>query len=621
MMKKKLETKNLFRRVFALSLVGVLLLGIAGCSGKKGGSGDDTGKDGRTVIYYAASNVTSDVRDSYLKLVETYNKTQGAADKVYVQMNDNSGDIGGLDSALRGNYMYDVVQLSDDQYKALAMQGQNFFVSLDDYLTEEAKTAMSWDQIPASLLNRFCMNLKPESDGKYLAGEGTSQLGIPNGSNPHVLFYNKGILENAKINIISVAEDELGSYNTQNKASLKPHGYAEYKNAPFEGAVSGTNETGDRVYKVFNDRIAMNWEELRCLSRYFQTQTECEYGYMSEWWFNYGWSVGGDCVGWDESQGQYVLTLADQQSNYLALSDITVNGRNYKKGDVLLYEDKTFLNGNASEKQALSGKIYELPSSYDAILEFNRLGVPADKDAESGVKGYGVAPSTTENRATRFSSGKDCPFLVEEFSNVVSYKSLLGDKLDMALQAQYREYVGGSTYQKGGAGFANEYLKVIGETYDGQVYTGELHYENDTPIIGRCTGASEATALFVPANTKNKNYDAAFKFISWVSGVEGQSILSEGNTTVPNQVSLGLGDYADREGRIVPNIWAGSYLSQQADIGDYTYFTSLTWITEWSVSFNSDVRRGNMSLTEFNTAKKSAADTSLKGMRIKIQGR
>ena len=68
-------------------------------------------------------------------------------------------------------------------------------------------------------------------------------------------------------------------------------------------------------------------------------------------------------------------------------------------------------------------------------------------------------------------------------------------------------------------------------------------------------------------------------------------------------------------------MWAASYLAQQADIGDYTYFTSETWITEWSVTFNNDVRRGNMTLTEFGEDKQSAADTSLKGMRIKILGR
>ena len=66
---------------------------------------------------------------------------------------------------------------------------------------------------------------------------------------------------------------------------------------------------------------------------------------------------------------------------------------------------------------------------------------------------------------------------------------------------------------------------------------------------------------------------------------------------------------------------AGAQVAQKADIGDYTYFTSLTWITEWSQTFNSDVREGKMTLTDFMNAKKSVADTALKGMNIRILGR
>ena len=68
-------------------------------------------------------------------------------------------------------------------------------------------------------------------------------------------------------------------------------------------------------------------------------------------------------------------------------------------------------------------------------------------------------------------------------------------------------------------------------------------------------------------------------------------------------------------------MWAGAYVAQKADIGDYTYFTSLTWITEWSQTFNSDVREGKMTLTEFMNSKKEVADTALKGMTIRINGR
>lgn len=609
-----MRTKNCFKKVLALTLVVMTLIGLVGCggaAGKPAEAGD------RTVIYYAASYVTAQVQPYYKEMVEAYNNGQGLIDGVYVQMRESAGATSGLDSALRANYQYDVLELRDDEFKTLAMQGNNYFIALDDYLTEEAKAAMQWDQIPTPLINRFRMNTKPSDGGKFLAGEGASLLALPIGNNPQVLFYNRQILTDCGINIVSVPEAELEAYNTANSATLQPHGYAEYKEAPYADALSSKNEAGEFVYKVFNECIGMNWEEQRCLARAFQKQYGYEYGFMSEWWFNMAFPVGGDCVGWDEASGNYKLTLTDKQPGYLVLADVTINGRSYTKGDVLTYEAKTFVNNNASEKAALEGKIYPLPSQYDAILEFTRLGVPANMQAETDIYGYGVAPTTTANRSQRFTSGTDCAFLIEEFHQAQSFYNVLGDSLGMAVPTQYREYDGGSVYTKDG----KEYLKVIGETYDGQVYTGELHVENGTPVVGVPTTASEGTGLFIPGNTKNKNYDAAFKFASWVAGPEGQAILAKGNRYIPNQVDYGMGEYADSAERMIPNTWAGAYVSQNAEIGDYTYFTSLTWITEWSMTFNKDVREGKMTIADFIAQKQAAADTGLKGMRLRILGR
>ena len=610
-----MKLKRRFTELLALCLAAAMTIGLAGCGGKS--PEVPTQAEGRTVIYYAASYVTAQVQTAYKEMVEAYNNGQGVTDGVYVQMRENAGAISGLDSALRSNYQYDVLELHDDEFKTLAMQGGNYFVELDKYLIDDVKTAMQWDQIPAPLVNRFRMNTTPSEGGKFQAGEGASLLAIPNGSDPQVLYYNKSILENCGINVISVPEAELDAYNAANSATLQPHGYAEYKDVPYADAKSSRNEAGEFVYKVFNECIGMNWEEQRILARAFQKQYEYEYGFMSEWWFFMGFSVGGDCVGWDEASGQYKLTLADKQPGYLALEDITVNGVNYAKGDVLTYESKLFLNNSASELSKLDGKVYKLPSQYDAILEFTRLGVPADKQADVGIYGYGVAPSTTENRTARFTSGNDCPFLIEYFSQAQSFQGILGDALGMAAPAQYREYVGGSTYTKDG----KEYLKVIGETYDGAVYTGELHTVNDTAIVGKVATASEGSGFFVPANTKNKNYDAAMKFVTWAAGPEGQKILAKGNKMVPNQTGYGMGEYADSADRLVSGMWAGAYMAQKAEIGDYTYFTSLTWITEWSMSFNKDVREGRMTLTDFIAQKQEAANTGLKGMRLRILGR
>lgn len=602
------------KRIVTLLLALVMTAGLAACGG---GMEPPAEAGDRTVVYFAASYVTAQVQDAYKELVETYNNGQGVEDGIYVQMRDNSGAISGLDSALRSNYQYDVLQLNDDEFKTLAMQGGNYFVKLDDYLTEDVKASMQWDQIPDALVNRFRMNTTVSEGGKFLAGEGASLLAIPMGNDPQVLYYNKAILENCGINVISVPEAELESYNAANSAKLQPHGYAEYKEAPYADAISSRNEAGEYVYKVFNECIGMSWEEQRCLARAFQKQYGYDYGFMSEWWFFMGFSVGGDCVGWDDAAGQYKLTLMDKQSGYLALEDITVNGVNYAKGDVLTYEAKLFLNNNASELSKLDGKVYPLPSQYDAILEFTRLGVPTTKQAEEGIYGYGVAPATTANRTARFTSGSDCPFLIEYFSQAQSFQGILGDALGMAVPAQYREYVGGSTYEKDGV----EYLKVIGETYDGEVYTGELHTENGTAIVGEAATASRGSGFFLPANTKGKNYDEAMKFVAWAAGPEGQAILAKGNKLVPNQTAYGLGEYADSSDRLLSGMWAGPHIAQEADIGDYTYFTSLTWITEWSQAFNSDVREGKMTLAEFIEKKQDAANTGLKGMRLRIMGR
>ena len=221
--------KETMRRVAALLLATIMLLSLTACGG--GGGKEAAVKEeagDRTIIYYAASYVTAQVRDAYLEMVKTYNEGQGVEDGIYVQMTENAGAISGLNSALRNNYMYDVLQLQDDEFKTLASQGGNYFVVLDDYLTEEAKKEMNWEDIPASLINRFRMNTTPDENRIFMAGEGADLLALPNGSDPQVLFYNKSILVNCGINIVSVPETELESYNTSNGASLMPHGYAEY---------------------------------------------------------------------------------------------------------------------------------------------------------------------------------------------------------------------------------------------------------------------------------------------------------------------------------------------------------------------------------------------------------
>lgn len=609
--------KKISKLLVASGLVAVMGFSFTAC-----GPGE-TVPEGFTSIKYYASYVSTYTKDAFEEMVATYNATQGQTDKVVVTMQPATSVLSYNNIIGRKGKSFDVVSVSNasSQFKNVVTRGDHF-VHLEQYLNDEAKETLAWDQIPESSKNIWRFNSTLEN-GMYRAGEGADLVAMPFGNAPQVLFYNTEIFAQMGVNVVSVNEELCG---TGEYAKLMPHGYAEYVEAPVSGLNKSQNSAGEEVYKVFNNRIPMNWEEQRILARDFQTfkGSDQVYGYMSEWWFNYLWAVGGDCIGWHEDESVYKMILDDKTDNYLALETIEVNGTTYTQGEALDYEDKTWLRENWSAADR-EGKVTELPSTYKAFLEFNRLGVPKNKNVEDGIAGYGVAPSTTANRSTRFTSGES-PMLNEYYNNVNAFSdSAIGGKYDIAPLCNYREYVGGSTYQKNdAAGFANEYLKVIGKTYGGDVYTGEIRTVtsasgNEVPVMGEATSciSPEVSALAIPKNADPENYEAAFKFISWACGPEGQKIVAKGNMVVPNQMNLGLSDeFSDSDDRACKNAYAAAYANRSGYVGDWSYFNVETWITGWATPLNTTVREGNMRLSKFFENYSEVANVALAPMSI-----
>ncbi len=576
---------------------------------------------GKTVVYFIGVQDTF-TQTAMNELIDMYNSGQGEQDKVFVSPTWSNGDYGQYSSTLARSSRYSVVTVEVGQFKQLAVN--DYFVQLDtdELLTEENKTMMDFNNINDILLNPFRFNGKNKNaDGKYEAGRGQPLRGIPYGVNPFVLYYNSKIFKDKNINVISVPENELEAYNTEHGTNIKPHGYAEYKNAPFEGAVSSTNLEGKTVYKVFNNDIAMNWEETRILSYSFQKQFSYEYGYMSEWWFNYGFSVGGDCIGWNEGKKNYEFTVTDKTDNWLAIDAVTIGGNAYQKGQVLFHEDAAKVNAGSVDA-ATKAKLYKMPSQYEAFMEANRLGVPRDKVIEAGINGYGVSPNTTTNRNARFLTGTDCPMLVESYGSANSFRSSLKDNFDMAIYPQYREYVGGSVH-----GSENnidaQYLNVIGEEYESVVYTGDIKKaDNGAPIVGEIQNAGKSYALCIPKNSDSKKFGAAMKFISWMCGKEGQSKVASTNSFIPSNKTLALSkDFYGSSDRVVKNTYAASLIAQNQDIGDYNYFQTKTWIDPWASLLNVNVRNGSCTLADFEAQKKEEADIALAAMTLRVYGR
>ncbi len=302
-----------------------------------------------------------------------------------------------------------------------------------------------------------------------------------------------------------------------------------------------------------------------------------------------------------------------------AKDGVTVNGERYAAGEIVEYEDKINESGIAE----MDG-LYELPSQYDAFLEFCRLAVPRDKEVDDGKYGYALLNNKSlSDREGSFMSGESA-IMMGELSASVKYSAVSTLSFDVAPVHQYREYVGGSTYYKGAETLDNEYLKVIGKDYGDGVYTGDLLYDGDTPVVGRATtfASGFSQALVIPKNSDPDKYDASWKFLRYMAGGEAQLILAKANQSVPNQTSVANSDayLKAAEGENL-NRAALVFSSQETHVGDWGYFEEGEWVTAWANVLNKEVRFGTKTLSSFIGEVKANADTALAKKNIVINRR
>ena len=571
-----------------------------------------SGGSGEIDFWYSAS-----VPDGRIisEMIDAYNNGQGKEDGVHVT-GDNRGSVSRTDLMVNSP---NVIMLSDEQFKQFAVE--DYYLDLTQYY-EEMPGNYREEEIPTSFTRAFRIDTKDDANGKRMAGEGAAIQGIPFGVDPMIYYYSKNVFEEAGIKIISCEEKDLAS----KYPGLQPHGYAEYSaengaNPPVEGATVSENLAGESVYKIFNNLIPMNFEEFRYLSKcftksYTDNDSTTDYGSATHHWFSFGWSVGGDCVGYDGEK--YSFTALDSSANYLvtAKDGVTVNGKHYAAGEVVRYEDKV----KQADIAAMSG-LHPLPSQQTAMQEFINLSVPRDKTGGMVATGYGVATAINESVDALYSASNKVAMVSGRIVQTTTLEVAYKGQYDIALPTQWREYKGGSVYYKGEETFGNEYLKVIGKQYDGTVYTGELDKdaESGVPFVGRQTGYGSFSALMIPVNSDSSNYEAAWKFIRWAASEEGQRIyMKTGN--VPNQSALALSDEyaAIGSGR---NYRAAAIAAQGAEIGDWAYFNNGAWVDKWSGNFNQALRLGYTTPEKFMQDFGGIANTDIGKVSIVMNGR
>ncbi len=592
----------------AIALAAIMGFGAVASLGACGGSGGS----GEIDFWYSAS-----VPDGRIisEMIDAYNNGQGKEDGVHVT-GDNRGSVSRTDLMVNSP---NVIMLSDEQFKQFAVE--DYYLDLTQYY-EEMPGNYKEEEIPTSFTRAFRIDLKDDANGKRMAGEGAAIQGIPFGVDPMIYYYSKNVFEEAGIKIISCEEKDL----EKKYPGLQPHGYAEYTaengaKPPVEGATVSENLAGESVYKIFNNLIPMNFEEFRYLSKcftksYTDNDSTTDYGSATHHWFSFGWSVGGDCVGYDGEK--YSFTALDSSANYLvtAKDGVTVNGKHYAAGEVVRYEDKV----KQADIATMQG-LHPLPSQQTAMQEFINLSVPRDKTGGMVATGYGVATAINESVDALYSASNKVAMVSGRIVQTTTLEVAYKGQYDIALPTQWREYKGGSVYYKGEETFGNEYLKVIGKQYAGTVYTGELDKdaESGVPFVGRQTGYGSFSALMIPVNSDSSNYEAAWKFIRWAASEEGQRIyMKTGN--VPNQSALALSDDYAAIGSGL-NYRAAAIAAQGAEIGDWAYFNNGAWVDKWSGNFNQALRLGYTTPEKFMQDFAGIANTDIGKVSIVMNGR
>lgn len=592
----------------AIALAAIMGFGAVASLGACGGSGGS----GEIDFWYSAS-----VPDGRIisEMIDAYNNGQGKEDGVHVT-GDNRGSVSRTDLMVNSP---NVIMLSDEQFKQFAVE--DYYLDLTQYY-EEMPGNYKEEEIPTSFTRAFRIDMKDDANGKRMAGEGAAIQGIPFGVDPMIYYYSIDVFEEAGIKIISCEEKDL----EKKYPGLQPHGYAEYTaengaKPPVEGATVSENLAGESVYKIFNNLIPMNFEEFRYLSKcftksYTDNDSTTDYGSATHHWFSFGWSVGGDCVGYDGEK--YSFTALDSSANYLvtAKDGVTVNGKHYAAGEVVRYEDKV----KQADIATMQG-LHPLPSQQTAMQEFINLSVPRDKTGGMVATGYGVATAINESVDALYSASNKVAMVSGRIVQTTTLEVAYKGQYDIALPTQWREYKGGSVYYKGEETFGNEYLKVIGKQYAGTVYTGELDKdaESGVPFVGRQTGYGSFSALMIPVNSDSSNYEAAWKFIRWAASEEGQRIyMKTGN--VPNQSALALSDEYAAIGSGL-NYRAAAIAAQGAEIGDWAYFNNGAWVDKWSGNFNQALRLGYTTPEKFMQDFAGIANTDIGKVSIVMNGR
>ncbi len=554
---RKINDMRKNRKMITALLVAAMLMatvaGMAGCGGSSGGNAKPVSNSGATVVNFWGWGGDEETA-AFERIVEAFNKKyEGKIEVKYTQRPSSSYSTSLL-QVLASAKGPDVFYVEDKYFKQYASMG--YLMDITDFYN--SSEIFDEDDMFPNTIGRYrydTVSTTSDSDDPLYA--------LPKDLAPTGIYYNATKLQAAGVTIISMTEEEALA------AGYTVRGY-------------------DPVKKVFNNKIAMSWSDCVELSKLLMDTGVTEYGFFTEWWFNYGWSVGGDCIEYvttdDPSYngGRYLFTLDDSTKNYIVKDEftgtITIGEKSYSAGEIISYTDKADL----TEEQ--KANCNELPSQREAFTEFVRLSQPVTQvvdnvkgvydstsefygaNADGNLYGYGITPSpsqvSSDGKNGYFSSGK-VAMLVSTSSASIQFAENMKDEWDVAPMLVYKEY-----------------------SDDGKA------------VLVHGVEAAHSGSVAMSVNAKTKVAKEAYLFAEFVASEEGQLIQAEEGIAIPMQISLATSDaYLTNELSYNKQVFIDACYVQTP--GDWWYLRDKEWIDDWANVLNGDVRNGVLTLTQF----------------------
>lgn len=555
-----------------------------GCGGDDGGNSDPS----TITVWYVGG---TEEAQRCVKLSDAFT---AANPGIEIKFTNGGGYDSILDKLSYDQNVADLIYVDDEYFKR--MVDGDFIVALDDYLED---STVDPDDMWTEAVGRYRWNKD------YNTSSDTDPLyAIPKNINPTTMFVNVGAMREAGITVISVDEADIQAFYAGTKADNYGYTIDDYINGKGTlkgnaslGVVKGNHSgnvlnlvkkgyysTGDNI-KVFNVRVACSWDEIeecaKVLTTSYNAKSPTAYGYFTEWWFYYGWTVGGDCIGDQNGQGQYVFTLSDANPNYKVMKNVTINGTEYKaSGDVNMtfvsYKDKNYLANNASQVASLveDGTLQEFPSTKEAFTRFCMLSRKGtDKDGNTGM---GLAPQPSSG-TTSYTDA------LNQFN--------LGNKLAMFI------------------GYADAAYSIRDSIdWDFAAIPVYKTYKSDNSVekIGTAASQSKSTAYAITTQCIERGKkDNVIKVLEFFCGDKGQEILAKDAYAIPNTKSAANTYYlpeAKAAFGATKNIQTIINASETQLPGDWWYMQERAWISNWSQSLHANsnsVRNNGLTVSEY----------------------